>query len=77
MNEKMDRQIIDFMNEVGWYISMEYDQAYSDEFCRETTLNSLYEFIGSYYMGGNNVPDTAGIIIDTMKILAQHKKTKN
>lgn len=67
MNEKMDSQIIHFMNEVGWYISMEYDQAYSDEFCRETTLNSLYEFVGSYYMGGSTVPDTARYVIEFIK----------
>ena len=65
MNSKMDRQIINFMNSVGWYISMEYGVAYTKLWHDKDFLNNtLYDFIGSYYMGGSTVPDTARYVVE-------------
>lgn len=65
MNSKMDRQIINFMNEVGWYISMEYSTEYTMLWHDKDFLNNtLYDFIGSYYMGGNTVPETARYVVE-------------
>lgn len=72
MNPKLDRQIIDFMNEVGWYINMEYGSTVNNEYIRywhdKDFLNdTLYNFIGSYYVGGNSIPDTARYTVDLIK----------
>jgi hypothetical protein len=69
MNEQLDRQIINFMNDVGWYISMEYGSTINNEYIKywndkEFLNNTLYDFIGSYYMGGATVPDTARYVIE-------------
>lgn len=64
MNKKMENQIIDFMNSVGQYLKWEYHPKYSEAFVDESTINSLYEFIGSYYMGGSTVPETARYVIE-------------
>ena len=75
MNEQLDRQIINFMNDVGWYISMEYGSTINNEYIKywndkEFLNNTLYDFIGSYYMGGNTVPDTARYVVEL--ILMKH-----
>lgn len=65
MNSKLDKQIIDFMNSVGWYISMEYGVEYTKLWNDKDFLNNtLYDFIGSYYMGGSTVPDTARYVVE-------------
>lgn len=64
MNSKLDEQIINFMNSVGHYIRMEYDEKYSIEFANPSTLNALYDFIGAYYMGGNTVPDVSRYVVE-------------
>jgi hypothetical protein len=67
MNSKLNRQIIDFMNNVGWYISMEYGVEYNYCWNDKYILNDiLYPLIGSYYMGGNTVPDTAAVVVETV-----------
>jgi hypothetical protein len=68
MSEIMRTQIINFMNEVGWYISMEYDVKYNNCWGDKQTLNEvLYPFIGSCYMGGNTVPETAYEVVQMVK----------
>jgi hypothetical protein len=69
MNKKLDDQIINFMNDVGWYISMEYGSTINNEYIKawhnkDFLNNTLYNFIGSYYMGGNTVPDTARYVVE-------------
>jgi hypothetical protein len=69
MNEQLDRAIINFMNDVGWYISMEYGNTVNNEYIKEWhnkdfLNNTLYDFIGSYYMGGATVPDTARYVVE-------------
>ncbi len=68
MNKKLDNQIIHFMNLVGRYIVLEYDQKYFEMWRDKKLLNNiLYDFIGSYYLGGNNAPDTARYVIDFLR----------
>jgi hypothetical protein len=79
MNSELDRAIINFMNEVGWYISMEYGETINNEYIKvwhdkDFLNNTLYDFIGSYYMGGSNVPDTARYVVDLIKM---NNRTKN
>jgi hypothetical protein len=74
MNKNLDQQIIDFMNEVGWYISMEYGETINNEYIekwhnKDFLNNRLYDFIGSYYLGGNNVPDTARYVVELMDMI--------
>lgn len=66
MNSKMDGQIVSFMNSVKRYLKMEYHKKYCREFSNENTINNLYDFIGSYYMGGSTVPETARYVADFM-----------
>lgn len=74
MNSKMDRQIIDFMNDVGWYISMEYGVKYTKLWKDKDFLNNtLYDFIGSYYMGGSTVPNTARYVVE-LTLMKQNGK---
>lgn len=76
MNSKLNRAIINFMNKVGWYISMEYGQTINNEYIeawndKDFLNNTLYDFIGGYYLGGSNVPDTARYVIEL--ILMRHR----
>lgn len=60
------------MNDVLWYINMEYGSSNNNEyihFWNDTNFlnNTLNGFIGSYYLGGNNVPDTANAVVQLIK----------
>lgn len=67
MNDKINLQITEFMSSVGDYIHMEYKPKYYKEYTRDKNLAGLFEFVGSYYMGGSNVPDTARYTIEYIK----------
>jgi len=82
MNENLDRQIINFMNEVGWYISMEYGEPINNEYIevwhdKDFLNNTLYDFIGGYYMGGNNVPDTARYVVELILMRKREGQREN
>lgn len=64
MNDKINLQIAEFMSKVGDYIHMEYKSKYYKEYTRDKNLSALFEFVGSYYMGGSNVPDTARYVVE-------------
>lgn len=67
MNEKLNLKITEFMNSVGEYIHMEYKPKYYKEYTRDKNLSGLFEFVGSYYMGGSNVPDTARYTVEYIR----------
>ena len=67
MNDKLNLQITDFMNAVGNYIQMEYKPKYYKEYTNDKNLGGLWDFIGSYYMGGSNAPDTARYAVEYIK----------
>lgn len=64
MNKQLHKKISQFIDNVAAYIELEYD-SYSEEFSKKKSL--LFDFIGSYYMGGNNVPDTARYVVELIK----------
>lgn len=66
MTEKLYNQIMKFGDSVGEYIRLEYDPADYEQF-NNKNLN-MFDFIGSYYMGGSNVPDTARYVVELIKM---------
>jgi hypothetical protein len=69
MNEKMIDNITNFYNNVGDYIHMEYDSKYHEMFFTDSDIDNLFDMVANYYMGGNNVPDTAGMIVDYFRMI--------
>ena len=69
MNPKLEFDISMFIRTVGEYILMEYGDFY-EQFCS----TNIFDFIGSYYMGGSNVPDTARYVVELIKM---NNKTQN
>lgn len=64
MNSNIELKITEFMNRVGEYLSLEYDPIYYKEYTKDKNLSNMFDFVGSYYMGGNNVPDTARYVVE-------------
>ena len=64
MNNKLSKNVASFIDAVGNYIYMEYKPKYYKEYTRDKNLAKLFDFVGSYYMGGNNVPDTARYVVE-------------
>lgn len=64
MNKKLKEDVNTFFNRVNDYIYMEYDKKYYKIVTRERNLVRLYDFVTGQYLGGNNVPDTAGYMIE-------------
>jgi len=60
MNQKLVDNINAFINFVGWYLKSEYDQVYYERFLE----SDIFDFVGSYYMGGSTVPDTARYVVE-------------
>ena len=57
----MTDQIESFKNYVGTYIYYEYP-----DFWAMFDKTDCFDFIGSYYMGGNSVPDTARYVVELL-----------
>jgi hypothetical protein len=69
MNHKTSREVIYFWNCMHWYVEKEYP----DYFQYFTTndrkrLDELWNMMYSYYLGGNGAEDTAGYIVDYLKL---------
>ena len=64
MNKKLKTSVNTFFNKVNDYIYMEYDKKYYTIVTREKNLVRLFDFVTTQYLGGNNVPDTAGYVIE-------------
>lgn len=69
MNDRMMEDITDFYNNVGDYIHLEYKPKYHNEYFKDENINELFDIVGRHYMGGNNVPDTAGMIVDYFRMI--------
>ena len=69
MNKEIYRRISSFLDNVGSYIYMEYDHKYYNEFTKESNQKRIYDFVGSYYLGGNNVPDTARYVVELFNMI--------
>lgn len=77
MNDKLSEKIVDFMNSVGDYILMEYKPKYHREYTKDKNLSAFFDFVGSYYMGGSNVPDTARYVVELIKMNHRERRTSN
>lgn len=69
MNTEIYRQISNFLDSVGSYLYMEYDPYYYNEFSKDNNLQRMYDFVGSYYLGGNNVPDTTRYVVELLNMM--------
>lgn len=64
MNDKVIEHINHFVSSVGEYLHMEYDPMYYEIFTEEKNQSHMFDFVGSYYMGGSNVPDTSRYVVE-------------
>ena len=69
MNDKIYNDITDFYNDVADYVSLEYKSKYHKMLFDDRNIDQLFDMVGRYYMGGNNIPDTAGMMVDYFKTL--------
>lgn len=77
MNNKLNQNISEFITKVGDYIHMEYKPKYYKEYTRDKNLSGLFDFVGSYYMGGSNVPDTARYVVELIKMNEREQRNSN
>jgi hypothetical protein len=69
MNDRVYNDITNFYNDVGDYIYLEYKSKYHSMYFDDNNIDSLFDMVGRYYMGGNNVPDTAGMVVDYFRMI--------
>lgn len=67
MNEKMINDITQFFNNVGDYLGLEYSSKIHSRYFNDKNINDNFDIVGRYYLGGNNIPDTAGMIAEYLK----------
>lgn len=77
MNDKLNQNISAFITKVGDYIHMEYKSKYYKEYTKDKNLSGLFDFVGSYYMGGSNVPDTARYVVELIKMNEREQRNSN
>jgi len=77
MNDKVVGYITNFMSSVGEYLHMEYDPIYYETFTEEGNLSAMFDFVGSYYMGGSNVPDTARYVVELILMRKREGQREN
>lgn len=65
MNKILIQNINKFIKNISEYIKMEYDSIYYVKLIQHHS--ELFDFIGSYYMGGSNIPDTSRYVVDFIK----------
>jgi hypothetical protein len=66
MNDKLTDLVISFFNDVSFYIYEEYPDYYK-HFHRDKELSKTFNMIQQFYLGGNNVPDSASYMIEYFK----------
>jgi hypothetical protein len=69
MNNPVVNNITKFMSQVANYLYMEYGEEYHKEYTKDSNLQRMYDFTGSYYFGGNNVPDTARYVVELIDMI--------
>jgi len=73
----MNQQITQFMSSVGEYIHMEYDPMYYEEYTSDHNVANMFDFVGSYYMGGSSVPDTARYVVELIIMRKREEQREN
>lgn len=76
MNSKITSEITNFMHHVGEYIHMEYDPFFYEQYTSDHNLSGMFDFVGSYYMGGSNVPDTARYVVELILMKKREEQEK-
>jgi hypothetical protein len=77
MNHKVSSKVVRFWNKVTWYINHEYPDYF--KFFEGSYINQrehfdkLWDMVYGYYLGGNNAEDTAGFMVEYLKLLADKK----
>lgn len=71
MKNKLNTQIREFMNCVGEYLLMEYESKDYEEYRKDKNQSRFFDFVGSYYMDGSSVPDTARYVIEFIKMIKE------
>lgn len=69
MNNKIYNDITDFYNAVGEYLRLEYNRKIYDKYFNDENIEQNFDMVGKYYMGGNNIPDTARMIVDYFRMI--------
>jgi hypothetical protein len=64
MSNKLKKRVNSFFEKVNDYMYMEYDHKYYKIATRDRNLVRVFDFITAQYLGGNNVPDTAGYLVE-------------
>ena len=64
MSNKLKKRVNSFFEKVNDYMYMEYDHKYYKIATRDRHLVRVFDFITAQYLGGNNVPDTAGYLVE-------------
>jgi hypothetical protein len=67
MNDFLNLAICVFYNEVLDYMKAEYRPKWARLYNSQEILDEMIQLTGQYYLGGNNVPDTAGDIVLLLK----------
>ena len=67
MNQKAQRLVCDFYNDVWRYMKMEYKPKWAKLYNNDDILDDMIRLTGEYYFGGNSIPQTAGDIVDYLK----------
>lgn len=70
MNNKLSELVDFFMADVYDYITMEYGELMKNKLKCDTELD-IRQHIAMYYLGGNNVPYTAG---ECIRVYRKHYK---
>ena len=70
MNNKLSELVDVFMTDVYCYIVMEYGELMKNKLKADTELD-IRQHIAMYYLGGNNIPDTAG---ECVRVYRKHYK---
>lgn len=66
MNSKLYEDIVSFIDSVGYYLKCEYEDSYYQQL--NASDDEFFNLIGSYYMGGSTVPETARYVVDFINI---------
>ena len=64
MSNKLKKRVNSFFEKVNDYMYMEYDHKYYKIATRDRNLVRVFDFITAQYLGCNNVPDTAGYLVE-------------
>lgn len=65
--DNLQKSICTFYNEVLHYMRAEYKPKWARLYNSQETLDEMIQLTGQYYLGGNNIPDTAGDIVALLK----------